>query len=152
MDGGAWWAAIHGVAGVGHDWATSLSLFTFMHWRGKWQPTPVFLPGKSQGQEAWWAAVYGVTQSWTRLKWHSSSSSYIGHSFSSKEQVSFNFMVALTIFSDFGAPKKKVSHCYHCCPVYFPWSDETRCHDFSFLNVLFLASFFTLLFHFHEEA
>ena len=36
---------------VGHDWATSLSLFTFMHWRGKWQPTPVFLPGESQGRE-----------------------------------------------------------------------------------------------------
>ena len=35
---------------VGHDWATSLSLFTFMHWRGKWQPTSVFLPGESQGQ------------------------------------------------------------------------------------------------------
>ena len=32
---------------VGHDWATSLSLFTFMHWRRKWQPTPVFLPGES---------------------------------------------------------------------------------------------------------
>ena len=35
---------------VGHDWATSLSLFTFTHWRRKWQPTPVFLPGESQGQ------------------------------------------------------------------------------------------------------
>ena len=35
---------------VGHDWATSLSLFTFMHWRRKWQPTLVFLPGESQGQ------------------------------------------------------------------------------------------------------
>ena len=33
---------------VEHDWATSLSLFTFMHWRRKWQPTPVFLPGESQ--------------------------------------------------------------------------------------------------------
>ena len=33
---------------VGHNWATSLSLFTFMHWRRKWQPTPVFLPGESQ--------------------------------------------------------------------------------------------------------
>ena len=32
---------------VEHDWATSLSLFTFMHWRRKWQPTPVFLPGES---------------------------------------------------------------------------------------------------------
>ena len=35
---------------VRHDRATSLSLFTFMHWRRKWQPTPVFLPGESQGQ------------------------------------------------------------------------------------------------------
>ena len=35
---------------VGHDWATSLSLFIFMHWRRKWQPTPVFLPGESHGQ------------------------------------------------------------------------------------------------------
>ena len=33
---------------VGHDWATSLWLFTFVHWRRKWQPTPVFLPGESQ--------------------------------------------------------------------------------------------------------
>ena len=108
---------------VGHNWATSLSLFTFMHWRRKWHPTPVFLPGESQGRGslvgchlwgctesdmterlpfhfflsctgegngnplqcsylknprdggAWWAAVSGVSQSWTRLKWFSSSSS-----------------------------------------------------------------------------
>ena len=39
-----------GSIGVGHDWATSFSLFTFMHWRRKWQPTPVFLPGESQGR------------------------------------------------------------------------------------------------------
>ena len=37
---------------VGHDWATSLSLFTFMNWRRKWQPTPVFLPGESQRLES----------------------------------------------------------------------------------------------------
>ena len=35
---------------VGHDWETSLSFFPFMHWRRKWQPTPVFLPGESQGR------------------------------------------------------------------------------------------------------
>ena len=35
---------------VRHDWVTSLSLFTFMHWRRKWQPTPMFLSGESQGQ------------------------------------------------------------------------------------------------------
>ena len=39
---------------VGHDWETSLSLFIFMHWRRKWQPTPVFLPGESQGR---WSLV-----------------------------------------------------------------------------------------------
>ena len=40
---------------VGHDWATSLSLFTVMHWRRKWQPTPVFLLGESQG----WGSLVG---------------------------------------------------------------------------------------------
>jgi len=45
-----------------------------MHWRRKWQPTPVFLPGESQDRGAWWAAVYGVAQSWTQLKRLSSSS------------------------------------------------------------------------------
>ena len=43
-------------------------------WRRKWQPTPVFLPWESQGRGAWWAAIYGVAQSWTWLKWLSSSS------------------------------------------------------------------------------
>ena len=62
---------------VRHNWVTSLSLFTFMHWRRKWQPTPVFLPGESQGRGAWWAAIYGIAQSWTRLKRLSSSSSSI---------------------------------------------------------------------------
>ena len=46
-----------------------------MQWRRKWQPTPVFLPGQSQGREAWWAAVYGVAQSQTWLKRRSSNSS-----------------------------------------------------------------------------
>ena len=46
MDGGAWWAAVHGVAKS----RTRLSDFTFMHWRRNWQPTPVFLPGESQGR------------------------------------------------------------------------------------------------------
>ena len=64
-----------GSLGVRRDWATSLSLFTFLHWRRKWQPTPVFLPGESLGWGAWWAAVYGVAHSRIRLKRLSSSSS-----------------------------------------------------------------------------
>ena len=42
-----------------------------------------------------------------------------------------------TICSDFGAPQNKVWHCFHCFPIYFPWSDGTRFHDLSFLNVEF---------------
>ena len=38
-----------GLLRVRHNWVTSLSLFTVLHWRRKWQPTPVFLPGESQG-------------------------------------------------------------------------------------------------------
>ena len=49
---------------VGHDWATSLSLFTFMHWRRKWQPTPVFLPGESQGRRGLMGCrLWGRTES-----------------------------------------------------------------------------------------
>ena len=118
MDGGAWWAAVHGVA----TGRARLSDFTFTQWRRQWQPTPVLLPDKSHGRRslvgcspwgckesgmterlhfhfslscigeghgnplqcsclenprdgrAWWAAVYGVAQSWTRLKRLSSSS------------------------------------------------------------------------------
>ena len=40
---------------VRHGWVASLSLFTFMHWRRNWQPTPVFLPGESQG----WGSLVG---------------------------------------------------------------------------------------------
>ena len=63
-----------GLLQVGHNWATSFSLFTFIHWRRKWQPTPVFLPGESQG---WRSLVCGHLwgpQSRTRLKQYSSSS------------------------------------------------------------------------------
>ena len=48
-----------GSLGVWHDWMTSLSLFTFMHWRRKWQPNPVFLPGESQGR----GSLVGCTES-----------------------------------------------------------------------------------------
>src|SRR5574341_1377791 len=65
MDREAWRAAIHGVANS----RTQLSdfTFTFVHWRRKWQPTPVFLPGESQG----WRSLVGcspwVSKSQTQL-------------------------------------------------------------------------------------
>ena len=57
---------------VGHDWVTSLSLFAFMHWRRKWQPIPVFLPGESQG----WGSLVGC-----RLWGHR-----VGHDWSDLQQ------------------------------------------------------------------
>ena len=48
-----------------------------------------------------------------------------------------NFMAAVTTCSDFGAPKNKVCHCFHCFSIYLSWSNGTRCHDLSFLNVEF---------------
>ena len=56
----------------GQDWATSLSLFTFMHWRRKWQPTPVFLPGESWGQgNLVGCRFWGCTElDMTEVTWH----------------------------------------------------------------------------------
>ena len=56
-----------GSLGVGNDWATSLSLFTFMHWRRKWQPTPVFLPGESQPGELPYLGSHRVGHDWSDL-------------------------------------------------------------------------------------
>ena len=89
---------------VGHDWATSLSLFTFMHWRRKWQPTPLFLPGESQGRGAWWAAIYGVAQSWTRLK-----------RLSSSKQIKINqmyFFISLTFLKQMKSNNKVLGNFY----------------------------------------
>ena len=57
--------------------------------------------------------------------------------FSSKEQAFFNSMAAVTVPSDFGVQENKVCNYFHCFPIYLSWSDGTRCHDLSFLNVEF---------------
>ena len=59
MDRGVWYAAVHEVAKS----RTQLSYFTFTHWRRKWQPTPVFLPGESQG----WGSLV-VCRLWGRTE------------------------------------------------------------------------------------
>ena len=57
------------------------------------------------------------------LCWQNNGSAFeyavqVGHSFSSKERASFNFMAAVTICSDFGVQKDKVCHCFHYFPIY----------------------------------
>ena len=64
-----------GLLGAGHDWATSLSPFTFMHWRRKCNPLQCSCLENPGDGGARWAAVYGVAQGRTRLKRLSSSSS-----------------------------------------------------------------------------
>ena len=51
--------------------------------------------------------------------------------------VFFNFVAAVTICSDCAVQENKVSHCFHCFPIYLPWSDGTGCHDLRFLDVEF---------------
>ena len=51
-------------------------------------------------------------------------------------------MAAVTIYSDFGAQKDKVSHCFHCFPICSPWSDGIRFHDLSFFDCWVLSQLF----------
>ena len=60
--------------------------------------------------------------------------SSVCHRFSFKEQESF---FKFHGYSDFGAQENKVSHCFHCFPIYLPLVDGTGCHDLSFLNAEF---------------
>ena len=50
-------------------------------------------------------------------------------------------MAAITICNDFGTPQNKVCHCFHCFPIYLPWSDGTVCHDLVFWMLSFKPTF-----------
>ena len=68
---------------------------------------------------------------------------YVSYNFPSKEQLSFDFMAAVTIHSNFGAQENKICHYFHTSPFCFPWSDVTWCHDLRILNIEFSLSSFT---------
>ena len=93
---------------------------------------------------------------YTNFCWQSDASAFeytvlVDRGFPSKEQASFNFVVAVTIHSDFGAQENEICHCFHFFLIYLPWNDGTWCHDLSLLNVEFQISLLTLLFHLHQE-
>ena len=92
---------------VGHNWATSLSLVTFMHWRKKWQPTPMFLPRESQGQGSLMESMR---------------SHRISHNWSDLAAAPFSFYVFLYMLATFHHPSL-----WRVIPLYF-W------HNFSLKN------------------
>ena len=109
--------------GVEHDWAASLSLFTFMHWRRKWQPTPVFLPGESQGRGSLVGChLWGQTESDTTEGLSSSSMacSPPGYSVHGISQVRILEWVAVSCSGDLPNPRIEPVSCigrwvlYHC--------------------------------------
>ena len=135
---------------VGHNWATSFSLSTFMHWRRKWQPTPVFLPGESQGQGSL-VGCYGVTQSQTRLKQLSNSSSRLVIAFFPRSKYLLISWLQSPSAVILEAPEKKSVTVSTISPTIchevmdqMPWSS---CFEF-----WVLSSIFTLLFYPHQEA
>ena len=72
-----------------------------------------------------------------QICWHTECSTFT----ISKEQACFNFMAVVTIQSDFGAQENRVCHCFHCLPIYLPWSDGIRCHDLCFWTMSFKPTF-----------
>ena len=91
MDGGAWYATVHGVAKSQIRLSDFTFTFHFYALEKEMAPHSSILAWRIPGMGAWWAAVYGVAQSWTRLTWLSSSNTYIGlcncHHNQNKEQV-----------------------------------------------------------------
>ena len=118
-----------GLQRVGHYWATSLSFLSFFNFLYSPTLTSIHNSGKAIA--------------WTRRTFVSKVMSLLFNmlprliiAFLPRSK-HLNFMAAVTICSDFGAQENKVCHCFHCFPIYLPWSDGTRCHDLSFLNVEF---------------
>ena len=121
---------------VRHNWATSLSLVTFMHWRKKWQPTRVFLPGESQG----WGSLVGCHL------WESTESDR-----TEATQQCVCFQATLSIFPILSSPAplcpRLCSLCIHGCPanrfISTIFLDSTHLPSYETFAFLFLT-YFTL--------
>ena len=86
-------------------------------WKRERLPASVFWPGEFHGLCNPWSHKKADTTEQLSLRF---TSRHICHSFSSKEQASFNVMSAVTICSDFGAQENTVCHCFNCFPIYLP--------------------------------
>ena len=108
MDGGAWWVAVHAVAKSRTRLSDFTSLFTFMHWRRKWQPTPVFLPGESQGRGSLVGfCLWGRTESdTTEETWQQQ-----------EQQLCFRLLVLILVLDAIVAHKWLCIERFHWCPT-----------------------------------
>ena len=93
--------------------------------------------GRSPGEGKGYSLQYSGLENPTDYIVQSVTAEWLSLHFTSKEQMSFNFMTAVTDCSDFGALENEICHCFYFSPFYLPWSDGTRCHDLSFLNAEF---------------
>ena len=100
---------------VEHDWVTSFFFIVQLS-------HPHMMTGKATALTRWTFVGKVVSLLFNML-------SRLVITFLPRSKCLFNFMAAITICSDFGAPQNKVWHCFHCFPIYFPWSDRTGCHD-----------------------
>ena len=113
---------------VGHGWATSLSLFTFMHWRRKGQPTQCSCLENPRDGRAWWAAIYGVAQGRTRLKRLSSSSSSM-------------VLLCLTCWRTVKLARYKCSNFSKCSPTFIIFFLFDCSHAHSYEAILLHSGF-----------
>ena len=130
-----------GLRRVRHDRATSLSLFTFMPWRRKWKPTPVFLPGESLGWGSLMGCRHGVSQSQTQLKQLSSSSltSWFCYSFIISHPASF--IPSVSAWIPTLRPPWNLS-CSYITNIWHSWSLSPFSSMFLFLASLIISPIF----------
>ena len=164
MNGGAWRAAVHGVA-EGQTWLSDLTFTFHFHALEKEMATHSSvlagrIPGMGEPGGLPSMGLHRVGHDWSDLAYPYMTTgktialtrrTFVGKVISLLFNMLSRFVIAFLPRSKclliswlqspsaviFGAQENKVCHCFHCFPKYLPWSNGTRCHDISFLNVEF---------------